>query len=338
MKRTFLAPLFLVCPLAASAQSSVTVFGVIDLNLTYARVGKVSSVTEGINGVSPSRLGFRGVEDLGDGYSAGFWLEGAILPDTGGSGAGGLFARRSTASLASRSWGELRLGRDYTPSFWNHANYSPFATDGVAGSVNVVKGWPNGLGNARTQARDNNLVQYFLPDHLGGFYGSVQAAPGEGVDGQKTWGSRVGYGKGPFDAAFVISSTDANGSKYRQTALGGTCDFTVVKLYADVFVQKLLAQKQVVSMAGISVPVGPKGFFKLAYSNADMRGAGVDDDDARMIGVGYDYHWSKRTQVYATYAHIANKGNAAFVTTSDASTGVPGRNAQGIQAGINHAF
>ena len=82
MKRSLLVPLVLLGPLIAAAQSSVTLFGVADLNMTYAKVGKTSAITEGINGVSPSRLGFRGIEDLGDGYSAGFWLEGAILPDT----------------------------------------------------------------------------------------------------------------------------------------------------------------------------------------------------------------------------------------------------------------
>ena len=66
----------------------------------------------------PSRWGIRGTEDLGGGLYAGFWLESAVLPDTGAAQAA-FWGRRSTVSLGSKDYGELRLGRDYTPTFWN---------------------------------------------------------------------------------------------------------------------------------------------------------------------------------------------------------------------------
>jgi len=336
MNRALAASLALLSPMLACAQSSVTVFGVLDTNLTYAKVGSTSVKLESVNGVSPSRLGFRGVEDIGGGLSAGFWLETALSADTGTQTGGAFWSRRATLSLASQTLGELRLGRDYTPTFWNHTYYSPFTTNGVAGSVNVVKGWPNGFGNAKTQGRDSNLVEYYTPRDLGGFYGQVQVAPGENVDGMKLWGVRVGYGSGPYDIALAYSSTDSNGSKFKQMALGGTYDFSVVKLYANVFSQKLIAQKQVVSMVGLSAPIGA-GVFKVGYSYANMSGPGVDADDARMAGIGYNHFLSKRTQLYATYSRITNKGKASFVT-ADLPGGVPGQNAQGAQAGINHVF
>ncbi len=341
MKRALLTTLALTCHCLANAQSEVTVFGVIDLNITRAKIGRTSALTEGTNGVAPSRLGFRGFEDLGGGLSAGFWLENQYAPDTGGIVGNSLFARRSTVMLISQQWGEFRMGRDYTPTFWNHTYYSPFTTNGVAGSVNVVSGWPNGLGSAQTEGRDNNLIEYFTPKDLGGFYAFVQAAPGEGIDGEKEWGGRFGYGTGPFDAAFAYSQTDANGGKYRQAALGGTYDFKYVKLYGNVFSQSLLRQRQTVSMIGLSVPYDLH-CFKLGYSYANssgtaITGKNVDANDAQMIGVGYNYFLSKRTQLYTTYSRIINKGNSAF-KTGDLPLGAAGQNASGFQVGMDHFF
>src|SRR5436309_15281019 len=101
---------------AASAQSSVTLFGIVDVNARYGKTGDVKVKSLGTDGINSSRLGFRGVEDLGGGLKAGFHLEGALSPDDGTAG-GFNFRRRSTVSLLG-NFGEVRLGRDYTPSFW----------------------------------------------------------------------------------------------------------------------------------------------------------------------------------------------------------------------------
>ena len=124
----------------ASAQSSVTLFGVVDATVSATVRAKASSrqarqLTN--SGYNSSRLGFRGTEDLGGGLAASFWLEAGVNNDDGTgaatssnnqrvgttsahrSGTQGLtFNRRSTVSL-SGGFGELRLGRDYTPTFWN---------------------------------------------------------------------------------------------------------------------------------------------------------------------------------------------------------------------------
>src|SRR5262245_35322345 len=103
----------------ASAQSSVTLFGIVD-----AGIGRVKANGHHVTGVSnsginSSRLGVRGIEDLGGGLQAGFWLEGQLNNDVGqgGSQTSGLdFRRRSTVSLLG-NFGEVRLGRDYVPTF-----------------------------------------------------------------------------------------------------------------------------------------------------------------------------------------------------------------------------
>jgi predicted porin len=115
---------------AASAQSSVTLFGILDVGARYTKNGDQKLKTLSTDGINSSRLGFRGVEDLGGGLKAGFWLESAVNPDAGTANSTRFWHRRSTVSL-SGGWGELRLGRDYTPQFWNLTVFDPFGTNGV---------------------------------------------------------------------------------------------------------------------------------------------------------------------------------------------------------------
>jgi predicted porin len=128
----------------ASAQSSVTLFGVMDAGVSRYMVrsnswdGSGRTASQGIWALSPSgnlasRLGVRAVEDLGAGMSASMWLEAPVTNDTGGGALN--FGRRSTVSLAG-NWGELRLGRDHTPSFLNDWAFDPYSVNGVG--VNLL--------------------------------------------------------------------------------------------------------------------------------------------------------------------------------------------------------
>ena len=170
----------------ASAQSSVTIFGIIDVRCEQGEERQqrrpVHAATDGLNS---SRFGFRGVEDLGGGLSAGFWLEAGVAADTGGAGgsngltaptngSSNLFNRRSTVSLLG-GWGELRLGRDYTPSFWNTTVFDPFGTNGVGSFLNLASTTSLGT-DAITYVRANNSIGYLLPSNLGGLYGQVQVS------------------------------------------------------------------------------------------------------------------------------------------------------------------
>jgi len=166
---------------AAAAQSSVTAFGVVDLFVGMIRNDETTTQL-GEGGMASSRLGFRGVEDMGGGLKAGFWLEAAIGPDTGRGGAsfgnGSIgannsdpnflfFGRRSTVSLWN-PWGELRLGRDYTATYWNWSVFDPFGQVGIGRSGNLGIGFTglNALapgGSYGTSVRANNMVGYFLP-------------------------------------------------------------------------------------------------------------------------------------------------------------------------------
>jgi len=332
-----LAALTAAAASGASAQSSVSVFGTLDLNLTVTKAGgRTERAMDQGGNLLPSRFGLRGTEDLGGGLSASFWLESAVLPDTGGV-QGSFWNRRSTLSLASATLGELRLGRDYTPTFWNLSQFSTVGTTGPSGSANIIENWPFGLGGARTLVRSSNSIGYFLPRKLGGVYGQVMVALPEGSDGAKYTGARLGYAQGPVNVALAYGQTPAGGETVKFATLGGSYDFGVAQIYANYFEQKVPGDKQVNMMLGATVPVG-QGTVKATVGRSNRSGAGVDGDDATQWGVTYVHSLSKRTALYAAYGRIDNDGQATYVPTDSSPAATPGGTASALQFGISHNF
>ncbi len=263
MKKSLVALAALAVAGVASAQSSVTLFGVVDASIsgysntardnratvfpnqfgipTYLNQGsvKTSNTQLANSGYNSSRLGFRGTEDLGGGLAASFWLEAPISNDDGQTGIS-TFARRSTVSL-SGGFGEIRLGRDYTPTFWNDTVFDPFGTNGVGTNLISTANTPfnsfTGYSAAQTSltnrpqipnvggsnyVRASNTVGYFLPPNLGGFYGQVmygfseQTKYDSGVftpnvannsRAGRYIGGRFGYANGPLDVALAYGSS-----------------------------------------------------------------------------------------------------------------------------------
>ena len=173
---------------AASAQSNVTLFGVVDVGVRHVDNAGTTSTQMSTDGLQSSRLGFRGTEDLGGGLRAGFWLESAINADTGTPNATRFWHRRSTVSLSSASLGEIRLGRDLTPTWTAMADFDVFGTNGI-GDTSLTYA---ALGGVDTRVRSDNMVSYFLPATLGGVYGQVSVAAGEGTAGKNYTAGRVG--------------------------------------------------------------------------------------------------------------------------------------------------
>jgi predicted porin len=389
MKKSLIALAVLAASGAASAQSSVTLFGIVDATYQNLRSdglagsrNKLSRLTD--SGYNSSRLGFRGTEDLGGGMSASFWLEAGINNDDGTgdatsstnraiassvasvrSGTQGLtFNRRSTVSLAG-GWGELRLGRDYVPAFWNHTVFDPFGTNGVGATSNLSLALGAALG-VPTTVRASNSVGYFLPPNLGGFYGQVMYAFGEVAepvaagadknDGRHV-GLRLGFASGPFNIAAGYGRTDATSSlatlnttfgtafvgemDYINQNIGGQWDFGMAKLMGHWNQEKIKGfgetAKHTTWMIGTLVPVGA-GEIRASYT----RGKG-DDDFVRgdQIAIGYVHNLSKRTAVYTTFSRVNNKDTAdinynnGLAVTSGANTG---GNARGFDLGIRHSF
>lgn len=343
MKKTLIALAAVAASSAALAQSSVTLFGIIDMNVRNVKQGGVSQSSLSQDGTASSRIGFRGVEDLGGGMSASFWLEGALNPDEG-TPAGLQFLRRSTASL-SGGFGEIRLGRDYTPTFWNHTVYDPFGTNGVGSSTNTFGALGSG---ATTVVRADNTIAYFTPN-LSGFQGQFQYAFKENqADNAPSEyaGLRLVYASGPLSVALATASEGSattNVNSFKRTNLGASYDFGFIKPMFQYTIGKFetnagVDQEVKHMMVGLTAPVGP-GLIKASYVRSSYDNfAG----DANQFAVGYEYGLSKRTALYANYARISNKTGAAFSVSAEAgATGAavtPGDSSRGFEVGIRHSF
>lgn len=325
-----------LCSSGAHAQSSATVFGVLDVGVMRIKNGTVTRYLESIDGQQTSRLGFRGVEDLGGGLSASFHLEGALSPDDGNSG-GFNWRRRSTVALASTSAGELRLGRDYTPTFWNLSVFSPFGTNGVGSSGNLMYGFGGSSSTAPTIVRSDNSVGYFLPKGLGGVYGQAMVAAGEGAATGKYVGLRIGYAGGGLDTALAFGQTNnaANGDKFKSTNLGVSYNFGVIKVMGVYNLSKQDVRKQTNLLLGGVVPVGA-GEVRFSYIAADKANSA---DDATQLALGYVHNLSKRTSLYTSVGRVNNKGAARFVIpVTNGPAAVTGEASTGVEAGIRHSF
>ena len=348
MKKSLIALAVLAASGAAMAQSSVTLFGIVDANFAYGSGSIYNKTSLKNSGYNSSRLGFRGVEDLGGGLSASFWLEGALSNDDGTPG-GLTFQRRSTVSL-NGGFGEVRLGRDYTPQFWNLAVFDPFGTNGV-GTTQTLNGVSmnpatNGVAYSlqRPVVRQSNSIGYFLPGKLGGFYGQVQFGLGEqasnlGPDKKNgnELAARLGYANGPINVALAFSDTKGTANSSIKTwNLGGQYDLGVAKIMSHYAADNPSGADNDGKgfLIGALVPVGA-GEVRLAYSTYKIDTVGADPRSSK-LALGYVHNLSKRTALYATYAHVSNK-NAANSALNDASTAA-GRNSNGYDLGIRHSF
>lgn len=266
MKKSLIALAAVAASGAAFAQSSVTVFGVVDSAVSYVN-GKDNWSGLNSGGNQTSRLGFRGVEDLGGGLKANFWLEAGILADNG-SGKSGYskagvgeaesdalaFKRRATVGL-SGNFGEVRLGRELTAAYNATSRYDVFGQVGFGAS----KLWTDaGVNGDSTTQRVSNMVTYLSPE-FSGFRANVNYGFGEDKDAQtgkfsnsasRYMGAGLTYDNGPLSLGLglerrnsgantaefdtTIPATPVFEAEYDVTAwsLGGSYNFGVAKLAA----------------------------------------------------------------------------------------------------------
>ena len=345
MKKSIFAVLALTTlSTAALAQSSVTLFGVLDLNAVNVKNGSAGTRTGLEQGaLNTSRIGLRGVEDLGGGLRAGFHLEGQVNPDTG-TMTGTFWNRRSTVSLLG-SWGELRIGRDYNPSSRISYLFEPYIGTSVGTILAFTLAPDATLGsNATTALRTNNAVAYFLP-RLGGLYGEAMIAPSEGIPGNKYLAARLGYAAGPFDVSGAYGTTDtATADDFVQWNVGLSYNFGFAKLMGMYNVHEYGAREQETAAISVAVPVGAFGEFRALYGvnkrTGGATGSGyANGDDSELVSVGFVYNLSKRTALHAFAGNIANKGGARLTvdySTSPAMKG--GETSTGYSMGITHRF
>ncbi len=343
---------------AASAQSSVTLFGTLDVNARYIKNdGSSRRLSLSTDGINSSQLGFMGVEDLGGGLKASFILLGGVNADVGTTNSK-FFNRRATLSL-SGGFGEIRLGRDYVPTFWNDTNFDPFGTNGIAQSF-AVKGL---FTTANTYIRADNSIGYFLPSNLGGVYGQLMAAAGEGgaTNPGRYLGGRVGFAAGPFDIAVAAAQqrftgafqspiiapgvVDTSGAAQKTYNVGGSYDFGFLKLMAHIDRETQDQYKETWGEIGGVVPIG-QGEIHVSYNRAKATTNSFKNTN-NMYALGYVYNLSKRTALYGTVARLSDGDNsnstlagpiAGFAGSSITALPTISGKSTGAEVGIRHFF
>jgi predicted porin len=346
MKKSLIALAVLAASGAAMAQSSVTLFGIVDTGFGYVKnSGGDKKIGLTTSGNATSRLGFRGVEDLGGGLKAGFWLEGQLDGDVGNA-AGFDFRRRSTISLAG-NFGEVRMGRELTPGYVKTSSYDMFGQVGMGQFL----GWSQSLSDFAGDingVRSSNMLSYYTPN-FGGFTAALGYGFGESQvsnSADRYIGGYVAYDNGPLSVSFAYDKKNLTTALLdldrKQWSLGGSYDLGMLKASA-LFQEVKLDEASVLEtgkirnwMLGVSAPVGP-GTIKGQYASYKLRHT---DEKAHQLSLGYVYDMSKRTAVYGTVSFLKNKGDAAVELGGNglALNSDMGRNQSGFQVGIRHAF
>ena len=339
----------------ASAQSTVTVYGLVDAGLVQERGGAAGSATKLTSGVaSGSRLGFKGTEDLGGGLSVLFLLENGLNVDTGTAGQGGLLFGRQAYVGMRGSFGSVLLGRQYTPEFGGLVMVDPFST-GLAGDI---KNLAAVTGNSAS--RMDNAIKYISPT-VEGVTGELVYAPGE-VSGDSAAGRQLGgalsYAAGPLSMRLGYhnrnndTATVKNTDNAKNALFSLTYDFAVAKAHFAYGTAKGLNSSPLRNtsnpfgyavapaasrdsqflLLGATIPAGP-GTFMASYMRKDDRGAA--NQDANQIAVGYRYALSKRSDLYTAYARISNKNGAGYTVGSCIESGTGDK---ALNLGMRHAF
>jgi predicted porin len=317
MKKTLLALAVLgTFAGVASAQSSVTIYGLIDVGVSRGNGGTAGNSNGGnangtkawsVNQSTGSRLGLRGNEDLGNGMSAQFQIEHRFRGDTGEQNGSSFWAGRSYVQLSSEMVGRVYLGREYAPVHWVADKSDPFGGSGVGqlgsaawGNKTKDKGGYLTSDPVGGGTRTSNTVGYKSPS-WGGLTVQLAVAAAETYGIGREQGLNVEYAGGPLYAALGVDSVSKGTNKGQGLVNGafhydfGFAKFMVYGAQAKVGADG--ASKTKIFSLGAQVPVGPAGSkIKALVYRVDPKG---DNNNETKVGLGYDLALSKRTSLYA---------------------------------------
>ncbi|AUN95582.1 porin [Pseudazoarcus pumilus] len=319
----------------AMAQSNVTIYGLVDLGMVYAKQGdnKFRGVQSGT--VSASRIGFKGSEDLGNGLSAKFQLEYGIGADVGSGPTG---ARQSWVGLDG-GFGFVGLGRQYSPGHNGAATMTNFMNSSQMDPLSVLAGAAGATIRVAGSGRINNSINYKSKSFGGLKFEALYGFGERNQDDDRSEGDVVGlgamYSNGPIEATAVYHRIDGGaGDDQKEWLLGGGYNFGVAQVnltWQNVDAGSI--DNDVWTITG-TIPVSEAGKVALGYGHLSHDNS---DMDADMYTVAYFHSLSKRTMAYAGYSHVNNDDGAVrpFSAGLDADAG---NNGNGFTVGIRHTF
>ena len=312
MKKIVAASLVLASG-AAFAQSSVTLYGIADMNIASRKSADTGERTTQVNssGIYESRIGFKGSEDLGGGVKVNFQLEQGFALDTGTASTGQAFSRQSWVGM-SGNFGDFRVGKAWS------------AFDDISGATQATKNSvfaPNAGVWLTTSYKDNpNNGLYYETPTFGGVSGAVSYGLGDGGEGSVA-SMFVKYANGPVYAGVALQNekgTDAS-EAIKYTRVNGAYDLGVAKLLASY--GRVAAGEKATKewQLGVNVPVGAAWMISggvarssggiTGYSPADnyigkvvnVTAPGVADVERTGYGIAAFYTMSKRTKLYGGF-------------------------------------
>jgi predicted porin len=337
MKFKYLAAALLSSlPLVATAQTNVTIYGVMDASIgvedTGAR-GEDSRTVVNSGNQSSSRLGFRGTEDLGNGLKALFNIEAGVALDTGAADSA-LFGRRAVVGLQG-NFGTLTVGREYSPIAAVAAASDPLG-QGLYGS-NLAA-----FTTGRLTRRLANSVNY-KSNAAAGF--TVNAAYSTGERAVDPSGDLMGvsleYKNGGLylGGGYHVIERLATGDD-KELAFGAGYTFGAFEVKGSYLVADLTGANNEYKNAtvGGAYTAGPNKFFLSFQQQKLETGA-----KGNTVTLAYTYALSKRTNIYTTYAQLRNNGRGTFGITSSSVTIAPPATALGadprvFNVGVRHSF
>lgn len=363
MKGKMIAALLFFVSGLASAESSVTLYGIVDTGLSYdnnaTSHGGASVGMPALTGEMPSRWGMSGYEDLGGDYKTFFVLESGFQVSTGLSGYGGrIFGRLANVGMNS-PYGSITLGRQM-----NMTMYALFNADVIGPSIHSIGTFDSYLPNARS----DNAIGYLGAFHgvtLGGTYSLGRDAAGPtgpsatNCPGQtpgdilacRQYTAMIAYDSASFGVAVSYdvmrggagASAPLNSASYTDT-------HTIVDGYVKVDFGKFGAgwiRNNVAASTHLQTDIIFAGgtYFVTPALSVDaqcvrylQRGDGGKGDASSMLLVGrVNYFLSKRTTVYTSVGYMFNSEQAANAVVAGGTVGT-GLNQAGVMIGIRQKF
>jgi predicted porin len=345
MKKMIWAAPIVAISAFAHAQSSVTLYGIIDTGITYANhvataSGPQSTIKEADGVASGNRWGLTGQEDLGGGMKAIFTLENGFSLGTGALGQGGTeFGRQAFVGLKKSGVGTFTMGRQYT---LNHDYVSPFSSGGLTALGNY--GYhPNDLDFLTAGRINNNVVfqsanfnglkfgvNYAFSGQAGAFQGSLPTTTPSSAGGSSAYGLGGGYSHGPFavGAAFTsvnfpsaqapafsvsIANINTNGLRRLSTfAAGAGYEMGPVRFFGnwtDTHLQPVSGTSSTLLSTELGGIYSVNSALSAVLSDTYSDLSGGFHGRWNQINSALDYSLSKRTDVYLLVVYQKASGS-----------------------------
>ena len=365
-----------------------SLYGTFDVDVSSANSGYGHKTTVGSGGMSQSSLGFKANRKLGDtGLQAIGEIEMGLDLSTGVGGNGAnvnginttfssgsllgngsaMFARQAYGGLASATYGQLTLGRQYSGTYFSEVFGTAFGP-GFYGSdllfLPPIGGSPSRLSNSIVYKSPTFAGFSIQADWTAGAENNVRNAVLAGTTSQtdasgRGWDLTAFYRNGPAMANIatwhIKNTTFASGAGETGLAtksgwmLDGNYDFGIARLYATYMTGKIsggnyASVTQTVSKSdGWSISGGvPFGKHTVFLSYSTLNDKSLQNRDAQLYGIVYTYKLYQDTTLYANYAKLINKRDSAYSLMNGGdlvgSVSAPGFDPSGIMVGVNMRF